>query len=141
MPVDYAEVSSKVALRCASLSRAGSLDASHAEVGTGTAGKIAAGEFVRIQLRVRRETILEARFKVFGCSGSIASASLASEWAEGKTLEEAASIRESDLAAALELPAERRRCSALAEAALQGAIQNYREKCRVEIIILSGGCQ
>jgi len=94
---------------------------------------------------VRREKILEARFKAFGCSGSIASASLASEWAEGRTLEEAGSIRESDLAAALELPPARRHCSSLAEEALQGAIRNYREKRRhgekLNSIVSTGGSQ
>jgi nitrogen fixation protein NifU and related proteins len=145
MPADYAEVSAKVALRCAELRHAGSLDPSHADVGTGSAGRIAAGEFLRIQLRVRQETIQEARFKAFGCSGSIASASLASEWAEGKTLEEAGSIRGPDLATALELPPERRRCALLAEEALKSAIRNYREKCRVKnnanSAVSSGGCQ
>lgn len=131
MPAGFAEVSSKVAQRCSELSHAGSLDPSHAEVGTGTAGKVSAGEFVRIQLRVRCERIMEARFKAFGCSGSIASASLVSEWAEGKTLEEADSIRASELAAQLELPAERRHCSSLAAEALHGAIRNYREKHRL----------
>ena len=130
MPADYPEASAKVVMRCAELSHAGSMDPSHPEVGTGAAGRTSEGEYVRIQLRVRREKILEARFKAFGCSGSIASASLASEWAEGKTLEEAGSIRESDLASALELPTARRHCASLAEEALQSAIQNYREKCR-----------
>jgi nitrogen fixation NifU-like protein len=130
-------------MRCARLSHAGSLDSSHPEVGTGAAGKSSAGEFVRIQLKVRRERILEAKFKAFGCSGSIASASLAAEWAEGKTLEEAASIRESELAAALELPPTRRHCSTLAEEALHCAIQNYREKCQqrenLSSIVSTGG--
>ncbi|MCI0566984.1 MAG: iron-sulfur cluster assembly scaffold protein [Acidobacteria bacterium] len=145
VPADYAEVSAKVAMRCAALSHAGSMDPSHPEVGTGASGKSAEGEFVRIQLRVRRETILEARFKAFGCSGSIASASLASEWAEGRTLEEAGTIRDSDLASALELPAARRHCASLAEEALQRAILNYREKCRLgdhlNSIVSTGGSQ
>jgi len=143
VPAHYAEVGPKVAMRCAQLSHAGSMDPSHPEVGTGAAGKSSAGEFVRIQLKVRRERILEARFKAFGCSGSIASASLASEWAEGKTLEEAGSIRESDLAAALELPPTRRHCSSLAKEALRCAIRNYREKCRhgenLNSIVSTGG--
>ena len=145
MPADFAEMSAKVVMRCAELSHAGSMDPSHPEVGTGTAGKSAEGEFVRIQLRVRRERIMEARFKAFGCSGSIASASLASEWAEGKTLEEAGSMRKADLAAALELPAARRHCAALAEEALQRAILDYREKCRqgdhLNSIVSTGGSQ
>jgi nitrogen fixation NifU-like protein len=140
---DYAEVSAKVARRCVELSHAGSMDPSQPEVGTGAAGKASEGELIRIQVRVRRERIQEARFKVFGCSGSIASASLASEWAEGKSLEEAGSIRESDLAAALELPASRRHCASLAEEALRGAIRNYREKCRqgenLKSIVSTGG--
>jgi nitrogen fixation protein NifU and related proteins len=142
---DYPEVSPKVAMRCLELSHAGSMDPSQPEVGTGAAGKASEGEFIRIQVRVRRKRILEARFKAFGCSGSIASASLASEWAEGKTLEEAGSIRESDLSAALELPAARRHCASLAEEALQGAIRNYREKCRQDENLISkvstGGSQ
>jgi len=91
---------------------------------------VSQGEFVRIQLRVRGGRISEARFKVFGCSGSIACASLASEWAEGRTLDEALNIRKGELSAALDLPAERVRCSALAESALRGAIRDFRAKCR-----------
>ena len=128
MPAASGEFSEKVVSRCAALSHAGSLDAADPEVSTGAAGQMSAGEYVRIQLRVRRESIREARFKAFGCGGSIASASLASEWAEGKTLEEAEAIKEVDLAAALELPPGRRHCSALAEEALKGAIRDYREK-------------
>jgi nitrogen fixation protein NifU and related proteins len=145
MPAERAEVSAKVAQRCGALTHAGSMDSAHPEVGTGAAGKIAEGEFVRIQLRVRRERILEARFKAFGCSGSIASASLASEWAEGKTLQEAGTIRDSDLTAALELPPTRRHCSSLALEALRGAIRNYLEKCQYRensnLIVSTGGSQ
>ena len=83
---------------------------------------------MRIQLHVRRNEIQKARFKAFGCSGSIASAGLACEWAEGKTLSEAESIGQADLAAALDLPLSKRHCSALAEAALRGAIRECRVK-------------
>ena len=128
MPAAYGESSEKVVSRCAALPQAGSLDASDPEVGTGASGSVASGDYVRIQVRVLRGSIRQARFKAFGCSGSIASASLASEWAEGKTLEDAEAMREDDLAAALELSAGRRHCSALAEEALKGAIRDYRRK-------------
>ena len=122
------EVNERVASRCAALRHAGSLDSTDPEVGTGTAGKAAEGDFVRIQLRLEQGRIREACFKAFGCSGTIACASLASEWAQGKSLEEAESIRNRDLGAALDLPAHRRRCSELAEEALHSAIRDYREK-------------
>jgi NifU-like protein involved in Fe-S cluster formation len=128
MPAPLPEVNSKVASRCASLQRAGSMDPADPEVGTGAAGEAGKGDFVRIQLRVRSGRIGEARFKVFGCSGSIACASLASEWAEGRTLEEALAIRGRDLSAALDLPAQRRRCSTLAESALRLAVRDFWEK-------------
>jgi len=128
MPGSSGEFSETIASRCAALRNAGSLDPASPEVGTGAAGSSAAGDYVRIQLRVLRGKIHEARFKAFGCSGSIASASLASERAEGKTLEEAELIREPDLAAALGLPPQRRHCSALAEEALSNAIRDYRGK-------------
>jgi nitrogen fixation protein NifU and related proteins len=124
-------VSEKIASRCASLRHAGSLDAAHPEVGTGTAGAAATGDFVRIQLQLEHGRIREARFKAFGCSATIACASLACEQAEGKTPEEAESIRNRDLAAELDLPASRRRCSELVEEALHGAIRNCRQKCRI----------
>ncbi|HEU5180055.1 MAG TPA: iron-sulfur cluster assembly scaffold protein [Candidatus Polarisedimenticolia bacterium] len=114
--------------RCADLPKAGSFDPKDPDVGTGVAGSMASGDLVKIQLRIRRERIQQARFKAFGCTGSIASASLASEWAEGKTLREAAEIKEADLSAALELPSARRHCSALAEKALRAAIHDYRNK-------------
>ena len=143
MPAGDPRGSDRVAARCAALSHAGSQDPAQEDVGTGTAGRIEAGDLVRIQLRVRGESILEARFKAFGCSASIASASLASEWAEGKTLDQAAGIREAELALALDLPPERRRCSSLAESALREAIRNYREKCLVKnsrrSMVISGG--
>jgi|SRR5437867_7042575 len=122
MPVIFGELSAQVLSRCAALHRAGTLDPVDPEVSTGVAGSVAGGEFLRIQLRVRRGRIQEARFKAFGCSSSIASASLACEWAEGKTLQEAESIQEAELSAALELPPEKRHCSALAKAALHGAL-------------------
>jgi nitrogen fixation NifU-like protein len=122
------EPGDQVRARCAALPKAGSFDPQDPDVGTGIAGSMAAGDLVRIQVRVRKERIQQARFKAFGCTGSIASASLASEWAEGKTLREAAEIREADLSAALELPSARRHCSALAERALRAAIHDYRNK-------------
>ena len=122
------EPGDRVRARCAALPKAGSLDPKDPDVGTGVAGSMASGDLVKIQLRVRKEKIQQARFKAFGCTGSIASASLASEWAEGKTLREAAEIKEADLSAALELPSARRHCSALAEKALRAAIHDYRNK-------------
>src|SRR5262245_627631 len=91
------EPGDRVMARCAALPKAGSLDPRDPDVGTGVAGSMASGDLVKIQLRIRREKIQQARFKAFGCTGSIASASLASEWAEGKTLREAAEIKEADL--------------------------------------------
>jgi NifU-like protein involved in Fe-S cluster formation len=128
MPATSGEPSRGVLQHCASTRHAGSLDPRDPAVGTGVAGSAAQGDLVRIQLHVLRDEIQAARFKAFGCSGSIASASLACEWAEGKTLSEAERIGQADLATALNLPAAKKHCSALAEEALRRAIRDSREK-------------
>lgn len=118
--------SRRVLERCRRPLRAGSLDPLDPAVGTGQAGNAGSGDLIRIQVRVREGRVIEeARFKVFGCGSSIASASLAAEWAIGSTLEEALEIRSTRIARELELPASRIRCSILAEAALRAAVEDY----------------
>jgi len=128
MPAIHREPSPRVLKHCRSPRHAGSLDPHDPAVGTGTAGSAAAGDLVRIQLYVRSQEILEARFKAFGCSGSIASASLACEWAEGRTLSQAEAIGREELADALELPLSKKHCASLAEEALREAIRDSRVK-------------
>jgi nitrogen fixation NifU-like protein len=128
MPATSGEPSKVVLEHCASTRHAGSLDPRDPAVGTGVAGSGARGDLVRIQLYVERGEIRTARFKAFGCSGSIASASLACEWAEGKTLSEAERIGQTDLAVALDLPLSKKHCSVLAEEALRQAIRDLRDK-------------
>jgi len=128
VPTASPEIGAKVGLRCARLSHAGSLDASQGDVGSGSAGQADTGELVRIQVRGDRRGIRAARFKAFGCTATIACASLASEWAENRALDEAGSIRAEDLAAALDLPPARLHCAALALEALQAAIEDLRNK-------------
>jgi NifU-like protein involved in Fe-S cluster formation len=128
MPAISGEPSKGVLEHCTSMRHAGSLDPRDPAVGTGVAGSAAQGDLVRIQLHVDRGEIQTARFKAFGCSGSIASASLACEWAEGKTLSQAERIGQAELAAALDLPLSKQHCSLLAQEALRQAIRDSRDK-------------
>jgi nitrogen fixation NifU-like protein len=128
MPAISGEPSKRVLEHCASTRHAGGLDPRDPAVGTGVAGSAAQGDLVRIQLHVEGGEIQTARFKAFGCSGSIASASLACEWAEGKTLSEAERIGQADLASALDLPLSKKHCSVLAQEALRQAIRDSRDK-------------
>mgnify|MGYP003581096356 CR=1 FL=1 len=92
MPTASPDISEKVSLRCAALSHAGSLDPAATDVGTGSAGAGGTGELVRIHLRAQRGGIQAARFKAFGCTATIACASLICEWVERRTLEEAEAV-------------------------------------------------
>ena len=126
----HAEIpSEEVRRRCATLIRAGGFPVTERHVGTGQAGTARTGDLIRIQLWVPRGRVVEgARFKAFGCASSIAAASLAAEWAEGRTLEEVLAIRGADLAADLDLPASKLQCSRLAEEALREAVADCRRR-------------
>lgn len=99
-----------------------------AEVGTGEAGSLDAGTMARIQVRVREDRIIEARFKVFGCSAAIAAAGLVTEWLEGASLEEARELSAERVVEYLALPAERVHVAAVAIDAARQALRDAGEK-------------
>ncbi|KEQ12104.1 Fe-S cluster assembly scaffold IscU [Endozoicomonas numazuensis] len=107
----------------------GKLDDKSEKVGTGMVGAPACGDVMRLQIQVSDEGVIEdARFKTYGCGSAIASSSLATEWMKGKTLEEAADIKNTDIAEELALPPVKIHCSVLAEDAIKAAIDDYRTK-------------
>ena len=106
----------------------GKMDATETNVGTGMVGAPACGDVMRLQIKVENDTISEAKFKTYGCGSAIASSSLLTEWVRGRTLDEANSIKNTELAQHLALPPVKIHCSVLAEDAIKAAIQNYREK-------------
>jgi nitrogen fixation NifU-like protein len=98
-------------------------------VGTGVVGAPACGDVMRLQIKVNSDGIIEdAKFKTYGCGSAIASSSLVTEWVKGKTLDEAGSIKNSDIAEELALPPVKIHCSILAEDAIKAAIADYRNK-------------
>jgi nitrogen fixation NifU-like protein len=107
----------------------GSFDQADGNVGTGMVGAPACGDVMRLQIKVDEQGVIEeARFKTYGCGSAIASSSLLTEWVRGKTLEEAAQIKNSQIAEELELPPVKVHCSVLAEDAIKAAISDYRDK-------------
>jgi len=108
----------------------GTLDKSNKNVGTGLVGAPECGDVMRLQIEVdpATQTIVDAKFKTFGCGSAIASSSLATEWIKGKTIDEAVQINNMDIVEELALPPVKIHCSVLAEDAIKGAIKDYREK-------------
>ena len=107
----------------------GTLDKGSPEVGTGLVGAPACGDVMKLQIKVGEDGIIEdAKFKTFGCGSAIASSSLVTEWVKGKTLDEAATIRNSEIAEHLALPPVKIHCSVLAEDAIKAAVADYRAK-------------
>lgn len=108
----------------------GSFSAADDTVGTGLVGAPECGDVMRLQIKVNVETgvIEDAKFKTFGCGSAIASSSLATEWLKGKTLDEAAAIRNTEIVEELALPPVKVHCSVLAEDAIKAAIKNFHEK-------------
>ena len=107
----------------------GSLDKNAADVGTGLVGAPACGDVMKLQIRVNEHGIIEdAKFKTFGCGSAIASSSLATEWIKGKTLDEAETIKNNQIAQHLALPPVKIHCSVLAEDAIKAAVADYRAK-------------
>ena len=106
----------------------GSFPSSDSSVGTGMVGAPACGDVMRLQIKVENGIITDARFKTYGCGSAIASSSLITEWVKGRTLEEAGSIRNSDIAEELALPPVKIHCSILAEDAIKAAVADYRKK-------------
>jgi nitrogen fixation NifU-like protein len=107
----------------------GSLDENDPHVGTGMVGSPACGDVMRLQIWVNDDGIIEdVKFKTYGCGSAIASSSLATEFIKGKTLEEAAEVKNIEIAKQLQLPPVKVHCSILAEEAIQAAIADYRKK-------------
>jgi len=107
----------------------GSFDKGDDAVGTGMVGAPACGDVMKLQIKVGADGRIEdARFKTYGCGSAIASSSLVTEWVKGKTLDEAAKIRNTEIAQELSLPPVKIHCSILAEDAIKAAVEDYRKK-------------
>jgi len=107
----------------------GSFDKGDDSVGTGMVGAPACGDVMKLQIKVGPSGVIEdARFKTYGCGSAIASSSLVTEWVKGKTLDEAMSIRNTQIAEELALPPVKIHCSILAEDAIKAAVKDYKDK-------------
>jgi nitrogen fixation NifU-like protein len=107
----------------------GSFDKNDIDVGTGMVGAPACGDVMKLQIKVNTEGVItDAKFKTYGCGSAIASSSLVTEWVKGKTLDQAGTIKNSDIAGELALPPVKIHCSILAEDAIKAAIEDYRKK-------------
>ena len=107
----------------------GSMDKDSTEVGTGLVGAPACGDVMKLQIKVGNNNIIEdAKFKTFGCGSAIASSSFITEWVKGKNLDEAHSIKNTEIANHLALPPVKIHCSILAEDAIKAAIKDYKDK-------------
>ena len=108
----------------------GSFEKGDDTVGTGMVGAPACGDVMKLQIKVNPKTgvIEDARFKTYGCGSAIASSSLVTEWVKGRTLEEAATIKNTQIAEELSLPPVKIHCSILAEDAIKAAVEDYRKK-------------
>ena len=107
----------------------GKFDEGEDNIGTGMVGAPACGDVMRLQIQVNDYGVIEdAKFKTYGCGSAIASSSLLTEWVKGKNLDEAASIKNTEIAQELSLPPVKIHCSVLAEDAIKAAVQNYRDK-------------
>ena len=107
----------------------GSFDKNDTSVGTGMVGAPACGDVMKLQIRVNENGVIEdAKFKTYGCGSAIASSSLLTEWVKGKTLDQAAKIKNTEIAEELALPPVKIHCSVLAEDAIKAAIADYQAK-------------
>ena len=108
----------------------GSFDKTDTDIGTGMVGAPACGDVMKLQIKVDNVTglITDAKFKTYGCGSAIASSSLVTEWVKGKTLDQAGSIKNSEIAEEPALPPVKIHCSILAEDAIKAAVADYREK-------------
>ena len=104
----------------------GNMDNSSHSVGTGLVGAPECGDVMKLQIMVENDRIVDAKFKTFGCGSAIASSSLATEWVKGRSLDEAQSIKNTDIVKELSLPPVKIHCSEMAEDAIKAAINDYR---------------
>ncbi len=112
----------------------GSFDKNETDVGTGMVGAPACGDVMKLQIKVDNATgiITDAKFKTYGCGSAIASSSLVTEWLKGKTLDEAGTNKNKQIAEELALPPVKIHCSILAEDAIKAAVDDYRNKHGIE---------
>ena len=111
----------------------GRFEEDDSDIGAGMVGAPACGDVMRLQIKVGDDGIIQdARFKTYGCGSAIASSSLLTEWVKGKSLEDAGTIRNTDIAEELALPPVKIHCSVLAEDAIKAAIKNYQDKKETE---------
>jgi nitrogen fixation protein NifU and related proteins len=110
----------------------GSFKKDDADVGTGIVGAPECGDVMKLQIKVQNDTIVDAKFKTFGCGSAIASSSLATEWLKGKTLDEAQKIKNTDIVQELNLPPVKIHCSVLAEDAIKAALSDYKKKAETQ---------
>ncbi|RLN59816.1 hypothetical protein BBJ29_006340 [Phytophthora kernoviae] len=107
----------------------GAMDKNAKDVGTGLVGAPACGDVMKLQIQVDENgTIVDSKFKTFGCGSAIASSSVATEWLKGKSVEECLKIKNTDIASHLKLPPVKLHCSMLAEDAIKAAISDYKKK-------------
>jgi len=102
-------------------------------VGTGMVGAPECGDVMKLQIKVQNDTIVDAKFKTFGCGSAIASSSLATEWLKGKTIEEAQQIKNTDIVQELNVRPVKIHCSVLAEDAIKAALADYQKKSDGEL--------
>ena len=111
----------------------GSFDKNSDDVGTGMVGAPACGDVMKLQIKVNDQGLIEdAKFKTYGCGSAIASSSLVTEWVKGKSLDEALSIKNTQIAEELALPPVKIHCSILAEDAIKAAVADYKNKHAAE---------
>ncbi len=106
----------------------GSFSKDEENIGTGLVGAPACGDLMKLQIKVEDGIIIDAKFKTYGCGSAIASSSLVAEWVKGRTLAEAASIKNSEIANELALPPVKIHCSILAEDSIKAAVNDYRNR-------------
>tara|TARA_R110000824_G_scaffold339913_4_gene526444 strand:+ start:278 stop:688 length:411 start_codon:yes stop_codon:yes gene_type:complete len=107
----------------------GSMNKNDSDVGTGMVGAPACGDVMKLQIKVNDDGIItDAKFKTYGCGSAIASSSLMTEWVKGRTIDDAESIKNVEIAKELCLPPVKIHCSILAEDAIKAAVQNYKDK-------------
>ena len=111
----------------------GSFSKEDTDVGTGMVGAPACGDVMKLQIKVTDGIITDARFKTYGCGSAIASSSLVTEWVKGRTLEQAETIKNSEIATELALPPVKIHCSILAEDAIKAAVENYKQRAQAKL--------
>ena len=119
----------------------GSLDKAASNVGTGVVGAPECGDVMKLQIQVEGDRIVDAKFKTFGCGSAIASSSLATEWIKGKTLDEAANIKNTAIVEELSLPPVKIHCSVLAEDAIKSAVADYKAKAAQSVPATATGAK